>query len=177
MAARVRDEARQRGLREVSRERAGGLVRRVEHHAAEPGSGAARDESEIGCAVGEEHGNHTDAVARGRGERRQRCFDVAGEDAELHDVDAGRGHGAHGGQHRLRCERHIADGGAGQAAPGDGAQDRGDGRIRQPPQRALRRFLEVDDVGAAGDCDLRFAGRADARQKPGHRALSAVASR
>ena len=177
MPSRVGDELRQRRFGQMARERPRGFVRGVEHHAVEPGSGAARDEREIRRAVGEQHGDEADAVARGPAERRQRRRGVAGEDAELDDVDAGRRHRSHGGQHRRRRERQVADGGADRAASGDGVADRRDGRIGEPPQRALRRLLEIDDVGAAGEGALRFAGGAHARQQLGHRAPSAAASR
>jgi hypothetical protein len=146
----------------VPRQRAGGFVGSVEHHAVEAGVGAARDQGEIGRAVGEQHGDQADAVACGAAERRHGRRGLAREDPELDDVDAGRRHGAHRFQHRRGRQRQVADGGAGRPLPGHFVADRGDGRIGKATQRTLRRLLEVDDVGAAGNGAPRLLGRADA---------------
>jgi len=161
----------------VPRQRAAGFVGGVQHHAVEAGLGAAREEREIGRAVGEQHGDQADAVARRIVERGDCRRGIAREHAEFDDVDAVRGHGAHRFPHRRGRERQIADGGTDRLSAGDLLTDRGDGRVGEAPQHALRRLLEIDDIGTARNGMPCLIGRADAGEQPGHRALSAAASR
>jgi hypothetical protein len=153
----------------VTRERPQALVGGVEHHAVEAGIGAARDEIEIGLAIGEAHGDQADAVARCRAERRDCCRGVAGEDAELDDIDAGLRHGANRREDRRRRERQVTDRGTGREPSRDRRQRGAQHAVREPPQGAGGRLLQVDDIGAARDRRARFRRRADARQEPGHR--------
>ncbi len=153
----------------MTRERPAALFGGVEHHAVEAGIGAARDEIEIRLPIGKAHGDEADAVARCRAERRERRRGVAGEDAELDDVDAGLCHGANRGEDRRRRERQVADGGTGRAPPRDRRQRGAQHAVGQPPQGAGGRLLQVDDIGATRDRRLRLRRRADARQEPGHR--------
>jgi hypothetical protein len=152
----------------VTGEGARALVGGVEHHAVEARIGAAADEIEIRPPIGKADGDETDAVARRRGQRRQRRRRVAREDTEFDDVDAGRGHGADRGEDRRRRERLIADRRTRRPPPGDRRQHGAHDLVGEPPQGARLRLLEIDDVGAAGDGDERLRGRANACQKLGH---------
>ena len=149
-------------------ERAGAFIGGVEHHAVEPRIGTTADESEVRPPVGKADGDETDPVARGRAERRERRRRIAGEDAELDDVDAGLGHGANRGEDRRRRERLIADRGAGRPPPRHRRQRGVQHIVGEPPQGTGLRLFEIDDVGAAGDGDERLRGRADACQKLRH---------
>jgi len=126
---RLGDELRQLAFLKVPRQRAGGFVGGVEHHAVKAGRGAAPDEREIGRAIGEQHGDEADAVASGAAERRDGCRGIAGEHAELDDVDPVDGHAAHGVEHRCGRQWQVADSGAGRAPSGDLLPDRHDGRV------------------------------------------------
>ncbi len=149
-------------------ERTGALVGGVEHHAVEAGIGAAMDQIEIGLPVGKADGDETDALARRGAKRRKRRCGVAGEDAELDDVDAGLGHGANRGKDRRRGERQIADRGTGRPPSRNRRQRGAEHPLGQPPQRACFRLLQIDDVGAAGDGGQRLHRRADACQQLRH---------
>lgn len=150
-------------------ERSAAFVGGVEHHAVEPGIGAARDEVEIRPPIGKEHGNKANARAGCSAERGKRCRGVAREQAKLDDVDPGLRHGANRGEDRRRRERQVADRRAGRPSARDRCQRGAEDAVGKPSQGAGGRLLQVDDVGAARNRHARLRRRADARQEPRHR--------
>jgi hypothetical protein len=152
----------------VTGKRARALVGGVEHDAVETGIGAAAHQIEIRVPVGEADGYEAHALARQRGERVDRRRRVAREDAELDDIDAGRGHGACCGEHRRRRQRQIADRGADRPLPRHRGEAGAERRLGKPAQGARLRLLQVDDVGTTGQRDKRLRRRADAGKKLRH---------
>ena len=151
------------------------LLRGVQHDAIESGIAGAAHDLELERAVAEADRDQPHIAREGR-ERRQRRRPIAGENAELDDVDPGRRHRLDGAPHRERRQRQVADGRAHRTPSGDGAEDVADDGIGEPPERARGGVLEVDDVGAAVERHQRFLGRAHAGEKPRHVRTPAVAA-
>ena len=133
---------------EVGAERARALVRGVEHDACHADGGRGSDGVERRHRIGEQH--EDERCARDertkRGESGARI--AAREEADLDEIDAEGDAVRHGVSHARRLHRHIADGGADRAAPGNGRDDRHAGVAVDGAKSALRRILDVDDVSA-----------------------------
>ncbi|GIK97110.1 MAG: hypothetical protein BroJett029_13190 [Alphaproteobacteria bacterium] len=166
---RAIDEAREPVRPEVTVQAAAPLLRRVEHDARKAEIPRPFDEREVRPQIGE-HDQHDPAALPGRirqyGEAALGI--AAGEDPHLDDVDAERRRAGYGGGDAAGLHRQIAHRRADAPPAGNMRHHGSDGLRRQCAERAGRRLLEVDEIGAGLEHQRRLLDRPHACQHARH---------
>ncbi len=145
------------------------LVGRIDHDAEEAGRGTARrNAGEVRRSIGEEHGDEPHSSACHWPQGRHRSVELTGKETDLDNVRATGGCPLDRSGHDLGPQREIANRGADRAPARHCARDFGQGGRIDASQGSDRRFLRVDDVGAARHGEHCFMGGSNAREKTGH---------
>ena len=144
------------------------LVRGIDHRSVEAVLGEDRQEFEIRREIREQDGNQFRPRGKRRERRRTRRDISRRKEADLHEVHAGRGNLLGLGPYGFGLHRQVAADRAGGAASGDQRHGLTDGVRGDRAERAGLRILQVDDVDAAGNRDLRLRDTGDAGQHFGH---------
>ena len=131
--------------------------------------GSEFDGIECGEGIGEQHQDEAEFPRVAREPLEAALGIAAGEDAELHVIDAERGGIAYGGADAVAVEGEIADGGADRRAARDLPDASGNAFGGERAERALAGILQIDDVGAGGERQFRFFGVAHAGEEQGQR--------
>ena len=141
----------------------------VEHRSLEAERREPRQDVEIRLIVGEQDADET-RLARKPGEPVAQALDRVAVDGELETVHLGGRERARPVEQACPLVRRVAEGGARLAASRDLSDDRLRNRKVDGRHRARRGVLEVDDVRAEMNGDVRLGGVRHARQHARHRA-------
>ena len=90
------------------------------------------------------------------------------EQSDLDEIDPGVGHGARGADNRFDLHRQIADDRTDRPLSGDAGDRRLHRFFGERAECAFGGVLQVDDVGAMRERDLRFLGAGHAGQEQRH---------
>ena len=171
--ALLRGASRRRRARECRHAKAAGrrLVGRIEHHAGKAGFGERRDQAKRSGSrsANRQATSRVAAAASVNASMTASCFSLGREEADLDVIDAGcrdlldRGEGSARAPSPDRRSRRSS-GGAGRSAATSPSMR----AIGSDAERAGRGILHVDDVGAAGDGDLRLLRAGDAGEHRRH---------
>ena len=169
VAAAGADELPQRCHIHAIEQPARAFVGGVEHRAREAAAGHHLHEIIVCSAIGK---HDTDDLGRARGGRQRphaRLPLGAREQSDLDVIDPGPRHGLDRCDNHLRFHRQIARHRA-HRPPAVDRRDRCAHHIRsQRSQRAVRRILQVDDVGAMREHERGLVRSGHARQQQSHR--------
>ena len=153
---------------------AGPLVGRVEHGTGEARLGQEGQQAEIEALVGHEDGDETGAGRQGLQGREARLRVAAGEEADLHVVDAGAGRGLHRRHHAVGKKRQVADRGADRALAAE-SRHRLRHLVQRPgTERSRTGLLQVENVGTQRQGQRRLVQARHARQQLRHPAPSVL---
>ena len=127
-----------------------------------------RNEIEVRSLISHQHRDKPCAAELRLPENRDRRSRILiAEKSNFHDLDAGRGHTLSGVHENARLRRKIADSRTNRQPARDATHDLTNHGFGKRAQRARRRILAIDHVGATGKHQARLSGARHARQKGG----------